>query len=367
MQNVKERQHSLLTTEEILKDRQFYIPDYQRGYSWEKKHRLDLLKDITFALKKGSDFKHFTGTIVAFEKNNKFEIIDGQQRLVSIIILMRYIENKLHLPDSIINSETFRVQENDQNLFVENIIKKCIPEQSINCENQSQKNLIQAIIDYKDYFSTNINIDLEQYYNIIKQQLGFIFYVPYYTENAGLMFETINNRGKLLSQLDKIKNYYVYYTMKKGTFDSNELIFNDAWKGILKNCLSAEIISSEDEDAFIRYCWITYNKESQKNDYNIYNCIKEAYPEDINDYSVQLREFIRFTLEASKAIVKLRASSNKYIYDKLFYQFKINSASVMPLYLSIELKNDLAEERKIQLLELVEKLNFRLYICPGVL
>lgn len=39
--------HKLRTLKEVFQELQFLqIPDYQRGYSWEKKERLDLLKDL---------------------------------------------------------------------------------------------------------------------------------------------------------------------------------------------------------------------------------------------------------------------------------------------------------------------------------
>ena len=70
----------LCTLEEIFKGRRFKIPEYQRGYSWEKEQRDDLLKDIESIAK--SDHMHFTGTIVASKTDTPdlFEIVDGQQR-----------------------------------------------------------------------------------------------------------------------------------------------------------------------------------------------------------------------------------------------------------------------------------------------
>jgi len=53
---------SLLTIEEIVEDKLFKIPDYQRGYSWEKEDLQDLLKDILHISSK--EHKHYTGTLV---------------------------------------------------------------------------------------------------------------------------------------------------------------------------------------------------------------------------------------------------------------------------------------------------------------
>ncbi len=48
----------------------FEIPDYQRAYSWEDSHRKDLMMDIENILRL-PDYKHFTGTIVAQEKESE--------------------------------------------------------------------------------------------------------------------------------------------------------------------------------------------------------------------------------------------------------------------------------------------------------
>ncbi|MBK7570056.1 MAG: hypothetical protein IPI31_19785 [Bacteroidetes bacterium] len=54
--------------------------------------------------------------------------------------------------------------------------------------------------------------------NVVTKRLGFIFYTPKYDKEIGIMFEVINNRGKELSELEKIKNYFIYYAT---IFDKN--------------------------------------------------------------------------------------------------------------------------------------------------
>jgi len=82
----------LISAAELFKNRVFKIPDYQRGYSWEKEQLEDLRKDIENLFEK--KHMHFTGTIVAAKnkgKLNKYDIVDGQQRLTTLIILLKEI------------------------------------------------------------------------------------------------------------------------------------------------------------------------------------------------------------------------------------------------------------------------------------
>lgn len=83
--------------------RLFRVPEYQRAYAWGKKQRDDLFGDIKRV--KQSDEDHFLATIVLSRKSEKkkiiadqfsvIEIVDGQQRLTTLIILLRSIQNFL--------------------------------------------------------------------------------------------------------------------------------------------------------------------------------------------------------------------------------------------------------------------------------
>lgn len=81
----------------------FLIPDYQRPYAWEDTECQTLWEDIfTFAFpdndctKFDSDSdEYFLGPIVTFKNdNNKMEVIDGQQRLTTLMLLLRAFYEK---------------------------------------------------------------------------------------------------------------------------------------------------------------------------------------------------------------------------------------------------------------------------------
>ena len=73
------------------------IPDYQRPYKWTIQNIDDLLSDITNAIadanKYRSEFNYRIGTIILY-KNDKdeYEIVDGQQRTISLILLKKFLE-----------------------------------------------------------------------------------------------------------------------------------------------------------------------------------------------------------------------------------------------------------------------------------
>ena len=87
----------LKSISEIL-DKSFYIPAYQRGYRWSSRQVIDLLKDIwEFASKRQKQEGEFycLQPIVVKRTNSKYIVIDGQQRLTTLYIVLKYLEQKI--------------------------------------------------------------------------------------------------------------------------------------------------------------------------------------------------------------------------------------------------------------------------------
>lgn len=86
----------------VLGGRLFRIPEYQRAYAWGKRQRVDLFNDILDVKRSGRE--HFMATVVALAKDNRLigadeyrtvEIVDGQQRVTTLVILLKAIEKNL--------------------------------------------------------------------------------------------------------------------------------------------------------------------------------------------------------------------------------------------------------------------------------
>ena len=91
--------------DDLLQRRLFRIPDYQRAYSWEHRQRQELFDDIRKLIEKDDDRHHFMATIVCLKTPDKAEVgtkefqyldvVDGQQRLTSLILLLKAIGRAL--------------------------------------------------------------------------------------------------------------------------------------------------------------------------------------------------------------------------------------------------------------------------------
>ena len=97
-------QPQYLSLIELLEKRLFTIPDYQRSYSWSTRQRSDLFADIEDVWQEGGDGTHFMATVVCHrlrrvrlgaERMSELHIVDGQQRLTTLIILLNAIHYAL--------------------------------------------------------------------------------------------------------------------------------------------------------------------------------------------------------------------------------------------------------------------------------
>ena len=94
------------TLQKLFADRVFRIPPYQRFYSWQRKQRQDLFGDLQKLATGNQDQHHFMATIVCYRtpettsvgvaQYRLYDIVDGQQRLTTLITLLKCIE--LDLP-----------------------------------------------------------------------------------------------------------------------------------------------------------------------------------------------------------------------------------------------------------------------------
>ena len=98
-------QPKYVTLTGLFADRVFRVPAYQRFYSWQNKQREDLFNDITNLAQIPGDGHHFMATIVCHDTGEKaavgsteyrvFEVVDGQQRITTLVIMLRAVAKKL--------------------------------------------------------------------------------------------------------------------------------------------------------------------------------------------------------------------------------------------------------------------------------
>lgn len=206
----------------FISDNFLRVPVYQRSFAWEKSNVQDLVEDI----KNSYPEDYFIGTIVVTDKADYLEIVDGQQRLATINIsfaavrdLLKEIgniEKSKHIETEYLLKESLRDEDKKQKLILNNIDNefyfKRIIENKINTEpdKESHKRILEAYKEIKFFVKNkyeNEKLDgIFDFVEFIEKKLKIIIVTVSDDINAFTIFETLNDRGLVLSQTDLIKN-----------------------------------------------------------------------------------------------------------------------------------------------------------------
>ncbi|CAM4211394.1 TPA: DUF262 domain-containing protein [Acinetobacter baumannii] len=387
--------HQLRTLPEIFEGNFFCIPDYQRGYAWDEKQIDELLKDIDHLLLDTSAVRHYTGTLVLSlnkDQSNQYHIVDGQQRLTTLVIFLKCIslfadrEDKesigtKYLKRGDIGNDQFVLKLNlDTNKFFEKVILSDRNLENCPITLESHERLLNAhdLIHKWLTQKTSSGVLITQILNVLEERLGFLVYSPVEDAETGIMFEVINNRGKQLSELEKVKNYLIYCSIKLSAFSLRDDI-TEHWSDILQSLNKAKKTSPNEESSFLRYCLVVFFKMNKTDSQYGYDVLKERIKidqclqssEKKNQTITKLQDFIQFLKLSAKWYEHLYAP-NYVGLDKAIQPLIENiraqnvHASIMPLFLALVLKNKGKGEMLERHLQLLETLNFRVYIANGM-
>ena len=290
---------NVIALDKLFLNRVFRVPDYQRGFSWESLQVGEFLDDLEL-LRPGR--YHYTGTVVVHEPNpddqlmdedgNTYvpvEIVDGQQRLTTIVLLLDGIRRTLaEVPDrtalsagirknyvaatNINGQQLFKwsLNEDTDHYFKTNILAD--PPGVEGPQINSERRLAAAKKYIADYIAAKIKGEagtgeewLLALYRKMAAQLRFTLYQVGDDAEVGVIFEVMNDRGKPLTNLEKVKNYLLHAS---ATLEIDNVLaksVNGAWGEILRQLMAADLFSSTDEDRLLRAHWLArYNPQSRQ-------------------------------------------------------------------------------------------------------
>jgi len=386
----------LLTMPHIFENRLFTIPDYQRSYSWEKKQVEELLRDIDHLMNDKVALRHYTGTLVLSRPDEiadgEFYVVDGQQRLTTLVTLMRMLSEHLPVADrptfealylrrgEIGNDRAVLRLNSDTRLFFERVILGDGNSANEPATLEAHERLLESRKLIGKWLEERLNsgVALSDIRNAIETELGFLVYAPKENAETGIMFEVINNRGKPLSELEKVKNYLIYCCVKLSATERRKEIDAD-WSGILRDLNTAKKTSPSDEGAFLRYCVAVHFKLNKSDSQYGYDELKKlmGLDEVMKDGELKkpaierIKAFVHFLKAAALWYARLYGQRHEGLSPKLgavlnHIRAQEQQASIMPLFLSLAIKLQAQNDRLISLLELLEILNFRVYMARNM-
>lgn len=264
--------------ESLLDGSYFHIPRFQRPYSWDDENINDFWNDLI--ANKGEDY--FIGSMVVYKKaKQQFGVVDGQQRLTTITILLCVLRDEFSILQRLDFAEGLHqlIERKDRDnkkeyvlktetsfpYFQENIqkfgpadLKVKVRAEETNLTNAHAlfQKLVRQALDSVDQDSTILEEDkaetkIEKLTSIRNTllNLNLIFVTLDNEDDAYLIFETLNTRGKDLSLSDLVKNHFTKHLKSRGDVDVAKI----KWAEILDTIhnSSADISS----DTFIYHFW----------------------------------------------------------------------------------------------------------------
>ncbi|OPG61725.1 hypothetical protein BGL87_06100 [Helicobacter pylori] len=398
----------LLNLDGVIEKGVFEIPSYQRGYAWQERQLKDFWNDLEHVSKLGDKF-HYMHSLTLRESENEFEssvfeIIDGQQRLATSLILLGLLAKTTQNKDpkySLINLEPILSYK----YYGLNEAFGAIMGEEKDLERFQTsfyaKNLIDAHAFFKEKISDTPVGTLEKMFDaLIKKMLFSVVGLNDNRIDPFSSFETINNRGKDLSTLELLKNrlHFVAHKICDGKKleklqqeinDTYTLIYHDLRRsedahleGFLKHFVA--YYYGEKGDFKKRLLEMEFNAHQRYTDNTNFN---EEY-EKIDDllfylsYSSKVWNFLHTPDEKSIALIfddnrKLEMEITPKTRTLLGKMWRLNALSdnaFLPLLLSlltIQLVGRSANEQPYTtqelegLLEYLERFGFLIYGVAG--
>ena len=297
----------------------FNIPEYQRAYAWSILQLIDFMDDINNQ-KIGRSY--FLGTVLFEEKGldgnyELIDIVDGQQRLTTIIIFMSTLISRLR---ELSSSEE---ESEDIDLLYETYVKhrrqyklRALEEDndffhSYILEDKNGKNFIRTpaqrrLYEAKEFFKNRLfplsKLALQELKTKIDEHSRILVYSVKDTAEATLIFETTNDRGKGLTNLEKIKSFMMYKSYVASDESPEDLLtkirtrFSDIYKEY------EQYSKKIDEDSILQYHFISHErwtgKDYQQHVLSVKNIVNDlilkgndlAALKYIEEYTRQLKE-----------------------------------------------------------------------------
>ena len=347
----------------------FNIPVYQRNYDWKEEQCRKLFEDIQNIVKSDYEIEHFLGTVVFVSSKsemnfNEYVLIDGQQRITSIMLLLKVLHEKVtdendkeeiweeYLINKRAPEENLRIRlkpvESDGMPY-----KKLIEENDISLTSNVCKNyrLFEKLIQESNYSAEEI------YKALGKIELVYIqLEKGKKSENPQMIFESLNSTGLSLTQGDLIRNYL----LMNHEYEKQKMLYKNFWLEIEKR-ITNEKISDFVRDYLTMKNGSISNKDKVYDDFKKYikqnneNMDEEGILEELKTYS----EYYSWFLNGN--------SPNNKINEKLSEFRYLRNTTVYPLILSVfedtySYKN-INENELFDILNLLISYIFRRSVC----
>lgn len=210
------------------------IPNYQRPYKWTTKNIEVLLTDICKAIEESqkydNTYKYRIGTVLIHDKDGVWNIVDGQQRLISIVLICIYLISD----------------------FQSSILKHAFSDST------SKENISKNYAFIRQWFTLKGEEEKKHFVNALKNFIEVVVITVKEESEAFQLFDSQNSRGKPLYPHDLLKAYHLR-EMQLNLFEMEHAV--EKWE---------DIEPDEIRNMFNDYIYPIYNW-SQKNKTDVFD------------------------------------------------------------------------------------------------
>lgn len=359
--------------------KQGVIPLFQRPYSWDQKDWETLWTDLMAQYEEEGRGSHFMGAVVSVPVNSvpvgvtKHLVIDGQQRLTTLSLLLSAIrEACLEAGDTVTGGiiEDFLTNRHYPSPDDLKIVPTQIDREAFNAlvyrkdtASYEESRILQAFRFFLKKLAGKDDDDQpispQQVLQAIQQSLQVVMINLGVSDDPYLIFESLNHKGKPLTQSDLVRNYVLMrFQHSTSAGGEQEVVYEELWRPM-------EDALKENMSEFLRHYGMRNGANVRKGD--IYTASKKEFEKfkDAAEVRAQLEEMKTAALNYAK-FMKPDLEGNKRVSQRLEALQELDSTVFYPLLLRLYRHwqmEDLPNDGLVDCLDALESFYVRRMAC----
>ena len=321
------------------------IPSYQRPYAWDKDQISDLIEDLTESYCNGKEEQYFCGSLVIAKGANseRYDIIDGQQRLTTFTILACVIrdfhidnlgaENKDRIQDSIYDKYDkdkhklkFLTDEKYQIAFENSVLRENVLQERLKDIKKAQDIKDNRYLQNAYYLKERLkgaidenSIDIDDFVSWLYTKVILTRIECPDEESAIRIFNVLNGRGMPLSPVDILKSYLMQSLDKE-----RREAFKTTWQEIMSNLKTMGFSMNDTLNAYLYYAIAKNPKEKLDKELKTYfEKTKQDSIAIIEDIKTFANHYIEIINTKDKHIYCLRYLPNQIYWRSILCAAKM--------------------------------------------
>lgn len=341
----------------------FEIPVFQRNYEWDEQQCSQLFKDLTIAAEDDQD--HFIGAIVYVAETGRklshiYRIIDGQQRLMSLMLLLKSLADVNDQVRAEIQEQylTNKYLEENNHLKLKPVAHDMEAFEAVMNDRLDQYNDPSKVVKNYQYFKKRIQqsefsstelYEALNHFNMVYIELTN----DVQDENPQVIFESLNSTGVSLSASDLVRNFL----LMKLDSDKQSRLYQEYWVKMER------IFTTNTFADFIRF-YLTMKMHKMINKAKIYPLYKEFYYGQGLDSEEALADLYRFAIfydqlihaetgiqELNSILRHINAMDSRVVYPYFFMMLEMTSTG------------EVSQDDVVEVARIMESYLFRLKAC----